>query len=160
MFTSSPDASTWSTPPNPISYDHPSPPKIHCDGFTKKSFSFKISLANSLSNPSKAATTLSALSLVPSPSSTFSTQALRASLASPSSNETIASLAKSTNLSLIAFAPKNIPNPNSALSSNNELAQAGPNPLWLVVYGVEGADPPQIDEHPVALAIIILSPYN
>ena len=28
------------------------------------------------------------------------------------------------------------------------------------MYGVEGADPPQIDEHPVALAIIILSPNN
>ena len=63
-------------------------------------------------------------------------------------------------LSLIALTPKYIPNPNSALSSNNELAQAGPCPSLFTVYGVAGTDPPQIDEHPVALAIIILSPNN
>ena len=61
---------------------------------------------------------------------------------------------------LIWSAAKNIPYPNSALSSNNELAQAGPLPSWFLVYGVEGAEPPHIDEHPVALAIIILSPNN
>ena len=33
-------------------------------------------------------------------------------------------------------------------------------PSLLVVYGVAGADPLYIEEHPVALAIIILSPNN
>ena len=48
----------------------------------------------------------------------------------------------------------------TALYSNNELAQAGPCPLAFVVYGVAGADPPQIEEHPVAFAMYILSPNN
>ena len=46
------------------------------------------------------------------------------------------------------------------MSSNNEFAQDGPLPSWLTVYGVDGADPPHIEEHPVAFAIIILSPNN
>ena len=41
-----------------------------------------------------------------------------------------------------------IPKPNSALSSNRELAQAGPSPLLLVVYGKDGLEPPQIEEQP------------
>jgi len=63
-------------------------------------------------------------------------------------------------LFLICLTPRYIPYPNSALSSNKEFAQAGPLPSWFTVYGVVGADPPHIDEHPVAFAIIILSPYN
>lgn len=49
----------------------------------------------------------------------------------------------------------------SALSSNKEFAQAGPRLVFFdTVYGLEGKDPPQIVEHPVALAIIILSPKS
>ncbi len=53
-----------------------------------------------------------------------------------------------------------IPNPYSALSSNKEFAHAGPNPCSLVVNGTDGAEPPQIEEQPVAFAIIIRSPNN
>ncbi|MPN39418.1 hypothetical protein SDC9_186946 [bioreactor metagenome] len=63
-------------------------------------------------------------------------------------------------LSLIVLTAIAIPYPYSALSSNNELAQAGPLPCAFLVYGVDGADPPQIEEQPVAFAIIILSPNN
>ena len=41
-----------------------------------------------------------------------------------------------------------MPKPNSALSSNKELAQAGPSPLLFVVYGKDGLEPPQIEEQP------------
>ena len=54
----------------------------------------------------------------------------------------------------------NIPRPYSALSSNNELAQAGPWPFASIVYGVDGEEPPQIDEQPVAFAMYILSPNS
>ena len=54
----------------------------------------------------------------------------------------------------------NIPRPYSALSSNNELAQAGPWPFTSIVYGVDGEEPPQIDEQPVAFAMYILSPNS
>ncbi len=53
-----------------------------------------------------------------------------------------------------------MPRPNSALSSNSEFDQAGPRPSALVVYGVVGRLPPKIDEHPVALAMIIRSPKS
>ena len=32
--------------------------------------------------------------------------------------------------------------------------------VLFTVYGVDGAEPAQMEEQPVALAIIILSPYN
>ena len=63
-------------------------------------------------------------------------------------------------LSLIVFAPINIPSPYSALSSNNELAHAGPWPSWFFVYAVAAPEDAHIEEHPVAFAITILSPNN
>ena len=53
-----------------------------------------------------------------------------------------------------------MPRPNSALSSNRELSQAGPWPLAFVVYGMAGALPPQMEVQPVALAIIMRSPKS
>ncbi|MDE7433703.1 MAG: hypothetical protein K2M43_00940 [Mycoplasmoidaceae bacterium] len=44
MFTFSPEAITWSKPPKPISYAHPSPPKIQTDFFANKSAYDKVSL--------------------------------------------------------------------------------------------------------------------
>ena len=45
--------------------------------------------------------------------------------------------------SLILLTPRAIPNPYSALSSNNELAHATPLPFLLQArYGVAGAEPP------------------
>ena len=67
---------------------------------------------------------------------------------------------RSANLFLICLIPKNIPYPYSALSSNNELAQAGPLPSALVQKGTEGTAPLNIEEQPVALAMSILSPNN
>ena len=63
-------------------------------------------------------------------------------------------------LSLIVFWASNIPYPNSALSSNRELLHAGPFPSGVTVYGVDGEELPQIEEHPVAFAMYILSPNN
>ena len=51
-----------------------------------------------------------------------------------------------------------MPNPNSALSSSNEFAHAGPRPSLFTQYGVVGKFPPYIEEQPVALAMINLSP--
>ncbi len=53
-----------------------------------------------------------------------------------------------------------IPNPNSAASSNRELPHAGPWPSSLVQYGVVGADAPQMEEQPVALATTMRSPKS
>ena len=53
-----------------------------------------------------------------------------------------------------------MPRPNCALSSNRELAQAGPWPSALVVYGLEGAAPPQTEEQPEALAMMRRSPNS
>ena len=143
-----------------MSYAQPSPPKIHWDLLTKNSLSFKIVLAISASQFSSAVTKAFALSLVPTLSSLFSNQSFNTALVSSAILLSNATFTLSAILSLIALTPKNIPKPYSALSSNNEFAQAGPCPLWLTVYGVAGADPPQIEEHPVALATIILSPNN
>ena len=61
---------------------------------------------------------------------------------------------------LNALCANSIPNPYSALSSNKELAQAGPLPFLSTVYGDAGEEPPQIEEHPVAFAMYILLPNN
>ena len=53
-----------------------------------------------------------------------------------------------------------IPRPYSALSSNSELAHAGPWPRALCVYGLNEAVPPQIDEQPVAFAMFMRSPNS
>ena len=83
--------------------------------------------------------------------------ALSSSLPRPSSK---AWVIFEDNVSRTAFVPRNIPKPYSALSSNKELAQAGPCPLWFLVYGIDGAEPPQIEEQPVALATIMRSPKS
>jgi hypothetical protein len=61
---------------------------------------------------------------------------------------------------LLCIVARNMPYPYSALSSNNELPQAGPYPSGFTAYGHHGAEPPQMDEHPVAFATIIRSPNN
>ncbi len=53
-----------------------------------------------------------------------------------------------------------MPRPNSALSSNSELDQAGPRPSALTDHGVVGRLPPKIEEQPVALATTIRSPKS
>ena len=63
--------------------------------------------------------------------------------------------------SLMYFWPIYIPKPCSALSSNNELHQAGPFLESLfTVYGEVAAGLPQIEEQPVALEMYICSPNN
>lgn len=52
----------------------------------------------------------------------------------------------------------NIPNPNSALSSNKERAQEVPRPFSSTTQGDVVQVPPQTLEQPEALAIIILFP--
>ena len=47
-----------------------------------------------------------------------------------------------------------------ALSSNREFAHAGPFPLALHVYAMDGAEALQIEEQPVALAITMRSPKS
>lgn len=47
-------------------------------------------------------------------------------------------LAISLILSRLCVMAQIIPKPNSALSSNNELAQAGPRPYLSVAYGLYG----------------------
>ena len=61
---------------------------------------------------------------------------------------------------LLALTEVAIPKPNSALSSNREFAHAGPLPSLFTVYGVAGAEAPQIEEQPVAFAMNMRSPNN
>src|SRR5512145_646331 len=63
-------------------------------------------------------------------------------------------------LRICLSAPRATPNPYSALSSKSELAQAGPFPSLFGLYGVEGAEPPYIEEQPVALVAIMRSPNS
>jgi len=109
-----------------MSYAQPSPPKIHCDLLTKNPSSFFIALASSLSSFFKAALTFSALSLVPSLSSLFSSHSLKTDLTSWLMSLSNAFSILLAILSLTALTPKYIPSPYSALSSNNEFAHAGP----------------------------------
>ena len=119
-----------------------------------------MALAISLSSFCKTALTFSALSLVPSLSSLFSSHSLKTDFTS-----SLISLSRAFSillaiLSLTALTPKYIPSPYSALSSNNEFAHAGPWPFWFFEYAVAAPAAAHIDVHPVALAIIILSPNN
>ena len=80
---------------------------------------------------------------------------------SVAASEATSSFNFSTACSLSVFCPRYIPKPCSALSSNSELAQAGPFlESLLTVYGDVAAGPPQIDEQPVALDIYICSPKS
>ena len=143
-----------------MSYAQPSPPKIHTEGLIRR---FLLSFRNLTSSSSafilsSASRTALEATLDSSPSYIWSIQFCPTSLKSAcfSIRASTAVLAASR----LVFIPRCIPRPNSALSSNNELAQAGPHPFSLVVYGVAGALNPQIEEHPVALATNILSPNS
>src|SRR5574344_215733 len=151
-FTFSPEASTWSRPPNPISYAQPSPPKIHVDFFCKYCFFARMSahslLLLSFSSSAIRAFVGSTLSFV------LSFVSMNFAIASFKLDEALlfaTSSSSAIRLSRMYFCPMYIPKPCSALSSNNELAQAGPflEPL-LTVYGDVAAGLPQIEEHPVA----------
>ena len=117
-------------------------------------------MAASHPQASNAATNLSVAAPFLLPSAYVSKYSAAAAFTSALSVDSANATTFSFVCSLNVFCPVNIPKPNSALSSNSELAQAGPCPLAFVVYGVAGADPPQIEEHPVAFAMYILSPNN
>ena len=53
-----------------------------------------------------------------------------------------------------------MPRPYSALSSKSERPHAGPRPVWSTVYGLVVEVPPQTEEQPEALAIIIREPKS
>ena len=72
----------------------------------------------------------------------------------------IRALVFSIRLSRMAFWPRYIPKPCSALSSNRELHHAGPLPSAFVQYGLVAPGLPQMEEQPVALEIYILSPNS
>ena len=77
---------------------------------------------------------------VTSPLSLFSNHSLNNSGTLPQASEQLANPSSINNpirLLNVSVAIL-IPNPNSALSSNNEFAQAGPCPSLFVVYGVAG----------------------
>ena len=132
MFTSSPEASTWSRPPKPISYAQPSPPKIHCERLARYCFSSKIAVIAlvGLATFSRSATKRADRSRVPAPCSRCSFQSVRATLSSACSSvhSPIAVVTYSPICSRIFVVPTRIPYPNSALSSKSEFAQVGPWP--------------------------------
>ena len=163
MFTSSPAARTWSTPPKPISYAQPSPPKIQIDFLARNSLFARTSalVGQSQSSFSSSATTALAAAPFFSPSSFVAIKSAIAAF-TLSGAFSLAAICSSSPISLarIAFWPRYIPYPCSALSSNSELAHAGPWPSLFVVYGDVAAGPPQIEEQPVALEMYILSPKS
>ena len=81
MFTSSPAARTWSTPPKPMSYAQPSPPKIHTDFFERYSRFSRMSFlaSQSQSKPSRAATRAFVAAVFFEPSSRVARYSLAAS---------------------------------------------------------------------------------
>ena len=108
---------------------------------------------------SRRAVSLSARSREPSPSCTLAAQSLKAAWSS-SEATAFASSSLATKSMRTLSTPMNMPRPNSAASSNKLLAHAGPWPAAFVVYGATGADAPQMEEQPVALAIIMRSPKS
>ena len=161
MFTSSPEARTWSIPLKPISYAQPSPPIIHWLGLANISLSARIDCNSGSVSSLNTALNLAARCWLPSPSNIWSNQSCICAFVSseprPFAKAEVISFA--TRFRFVSFAIC-IPKPYSALSSNSELLQAGPRPSWLTVYGVAGAEPPQIEEQPVVFATIIRSPNN
>src|SRR3712207_5093904 len=113
----------------------------------------------SASNLSTKLVNTSLVAIVVSPLNIFSMYVSTTFLSSPDTNADN-SLASPSTLLLSCVTARYIPYPYSALSSNSEFAQDGPLPSWFTVYGVDGAEAPQIDEQPVAFATIILGPNN
>ena len=84
-------------------------------------------------NPFTNSATFAEASLLATPSSLVSNQLLRTALEFSSWALEANTFISSSNLALICLTATNIPNPYSALSSNNEFAQDGPLPSWLQV---------------------------
>ncbi len=103
------------------------------DFFTRYCSSSMIFLAVSSSAPLSTSTTLADAALEASPSSLAAIQASKASFLSSLVPAARASFMKRSIRSRILRIPVAIPKPYSALSSNNELAQAGPFPSALTV---------------------------
>ena len=82
ILTFCPLAITWSSPPKPISYAHPSPPNIHCDFLVKKSLSLRIFLAASHPHSVSTFTSVSVAAAFSHESLYVSTYALHASFTS------------------------------------------------------------------------------
>ena len=160
MFTFSPVLNTWSNPLKPISYAQPSPPTIHIDFFSKNPATWLNSAAAGLLiSFNLFFTSLTAkrcFIIAASSSSLFS------KIASVNSVPTSSLIVFNKEIAYWRFmsVANFIPNPNSALSSNKELAQAGPFPAAFLLQGVVGRFPPNIEEQPVAFATSILSPNS
>ena len=161
-LTFSPEASTWSKPPKPMSYAHPSPPKIHTDFLGRYAFFSRIGFTQSHLTFSSSATNASAAGLLVSVLSFVSMNLANASLRPALALSLSAiSLIDSIRLSRMYFWPLYRPRPCSALSSNNEFAHAGPFlEFLLIVYGAVAAGPPQIEEQPVAFEMYMCSPKS
>ena len=142
-LTLRPVASTWSSPPDPMSYAQPSPPTIHTlrrtrlvhhaeqvsghGGIEAVEAVFELGHPLALGRQLRLPQLRRRQNLVDElRRRRVSRNSARRRRASP----TCASLANRR------------PSPNSALSSNSEFDQAGPRPSALVVQGVVGRLPP------------------
>ena len=110
MLMSSPEANTWSTPPKPISYAQPSPPKIQWERLIKNCFFSRISFSSGVVAPSAsiAATKRSERWRVAAPRLANSIHCSKASFNSPVAVST-ALEANSTNCWRIFLTPMYIP---------------------------------------------------
>jgi len=120
-----------------MSYAHPSPPKIHWDFLTSKSLFASIASHAALTSPSHvqsliASNNAAEETLDSSPKFIVASQFSIASFTVPVAFSA-AAFTVSRRPSLRCFWPKYIPKPNSALSSNKELHQAGPCPFSFFV---------------------------
>ena len=144
-----------------MSYAHPSPPIIQWDFFIRYCFRLSISAVISVLSLLQASITFSEAVLDASALFLSLSHSSKAALVSSFTDPAaMASSILSLILSRILPVPSASPNPNSALSSKSEFAQAGPRPILLWVYGIDGADPLYMEEHPVALLAIIRSPKS
>ena len=129
--TFSPDASTWSSPPKPISNAQPSPPMSHTLLAASKSAESAISFTSGCESVSHAASSAFPACAESTASSRLFSHARQLSAASGHCAASVSTC--SARCARRYFIARYSPKPNSALSSNRLLPHATPCPFWLTV---------------------------
>ena len=134
MFTFAPDPRTWSSPPKPMSYAQPSPPRIHTLLRTRNRRR-REDRAHRANSRLKVSASIQRLDPVarqfPFSLDWSAARSCRDELISQLASQPSAQVRSHTPLRLSTAS--RMPRPNSALSSNSELDQDGPRPAAFCV---------------------------
>ena len=140
MLTFLPEARTWSSPPYPMSYAQPSPPMIQTLFFT----SMSARLRRAASPPASVHACELLLQLRHPLALVVDARLVRLVGLENAAGELVADrrdravLTSSRAISVCLSTVRRMPSPNSALSSNSELDQAGPAPVLVLRPGGGG----------------------